>query len=335
MNVKSMDEKQKGTVEAISMKVLGFLSKYRAVALLLLIAIYIIIFGKLFPHTFLTATNFRKVLLNVSVEFLIVIAMTLILINGEIDLSLGANMVLSGVLCGYMIQSGPKNIFIAIVVVFIMAIGMGLLNGFIISRIGVNSLITTLATGMIYLGIAVWIAGPGFSNFPLQFQAIGQNIFLGLRYPVWYSIVFLIIFSYLISNTRYFRQYYYIGGNLKAAILSGINIKRTKMYVYVIAALLASASGIIAAARFNSAVTSVGGGVELRAVTAAVIGGVSFTGGSGSMAGAAAGALFIALLNNGLIIAGISPYFQNVITGTVLILAIVVDVVIKDKMDKL
>lgn len=309
-------------------KLLVLLSEYRVAALLAVIAIYIVVFGILYPKTFMNYDNFSKVLMSMSGEAFIVVAMTIVLIGGEIDLSLGSNMALSGIICGYLIKFQHMNVIAAVVITLILSIILGLINGFVIAKVGVNSFITTLATGLIFQGAAVWLAGPGLTDFPVYFQAFGQKMFMGFQMPVWYMIVAIAIFTYLMSNTRFFRQYYYIGGNKKAAILSGINMGKMKMLAFVFAALLASASGIISSARFNSAMTAVGGGSELRAVTAAVIGGVSFTGGIGTMIGAAVGALFISLLNNGLVIAGIAPYWQNVATGVVLILAIVIDILV-------
>lgn len=326
-------ETQKGPSGSILKKVTNLLTEHRAVALLVIIVIYAAVFIALFPITFGAYSNFQNVLLNMSGEAFIVIAMTLILISGEIDLSLGSNMVLAGIICGYIIKFGGGSVIVAVGVALAASLAMGLLNGLIIARVGVNSLITTLATGLIFQGIAVWLAGPGLTDFPRYFQYFGehQDPVFGFRLPVWYSVIAVVLFSYFMTSTRYFRQYYYIGGNVKAAVLSGINIKKMKIVGFVIASLLASIAGIIAAARFNTAMTSVGGGVELRAVTAAVIGGVSFTGGVGTMIGAAVGALFIAFLNNGLIIAGVDPYMQGVFTGAVLILAIVIDILFAKK----
>lgn len=323
--------KKPGSGKSISSRIFTLFSEHRVIALVAILVLYAIVFSGLFPKTFPTFSNISKVLMSMSNEAFIVIAMTIILIMGEIDLSLGANMALGGIMCGYLIRIAEMNVVLAIIITLAVSSILGLVNGIIISKIKVNSFITTLATGIMFQGAAVWIAGPGIINFPEYFQNIGMNKFLSFQMPVWYTVIAVAFIAFLLAQTRYFRQYYYIGGNLKAAVLSGINIEKMKIIAYVIAAALASLGGIISSARFNSAMTSVGGGSELRAVTAAVIGGVSFTGGSGTMLGAAVGALFISFLNNGLVIAGIEPYWQNVVTGAILILAIVVDVISKKK----
>ncbi len=290
--------------------------------------IYSIIFSFLYPYTFPTYGNFAAILINMAIDLVVVIAMSIILISGEIDLSLGSNMALSGVLCGYLIKYLGVSIPLAILITFAIAVLIGLINGVIIAKIGVTSFIATLATSLIYKGIAVRLAGPGISDLPLNFNALGQEMFLKLQLPVWYSLVILIIFSYCMSRTRFFRQYYYIGGNVKAAILSGMNIPKMKIIAFILSSCLACFAGIISAARYGNAMCTVGTGIEMSVITAAVIGGVSFSGGAGTIFGAAVGALFMALLNNALIIANVDAYWQNVVTGIILVLAVIFDIVV-------
>lgn len=331
MHTESQIKTEKSIQKSILNQVADFIITKRSLSLLATILILSLFFACSFPKTFGTYENLSKMLLNVSTQVIIVIAMSLLLISGEIDLSLGANMALSGIFCGYLLKIVGMDIPWAILLTILLAVVMGLINGLIIARIGVNSFIATLAMGKIYLGLAVWLAGPGFTDFPKSFNALAQNLLFMLQLPIWYSLVVVVSFAYLLSNTRFFRQYYYVGGNMKAAVLSGINIKNVKVIAYVVAACLASLAGIISAARFGSSMTNIGGNVELMAITAAVIGGVSFTGGVGAMSGAALGAIFIALLNNGLIIASIDPYWQPVVVGVVLVFAIIADVLLNKR----
>jgi ribose/xylose/arabinose/galactoside ABC-type transport system permease subunit len=220
----------------------------------------------------------------------------------------------------------------AMLVALCIAVVCGLANGFVIAKLGVTSFIATLGTSMIYLGIAVILAGTGWTNFPDPvFKALGQTRLFGIQAPVFYMAVMIVIFAFLVARTRYFRQLYYIGGNANSAELSGIKIVRVKIAIHAIAAVLACLGGIITAMRFNSAIPSIGAGVELRAVTASVIGGVSFTGGTGTLAGAAMGALFVATVNNILTSLGINPNVQFCVTGIILIFAIVLDIIIAKK----
>lgn len=311
---------------------LDFFSTQRALSLLLLVFILSAILSLIFPTTFGTYVNFALILLNMSAEIMILLAITLILIQGEIDLSLGSIMVLGAIICGRLMIFNKLPIVLAIIISLCICMLCGLINGLIVAKLGVVSFIGTLATGMIFLGIATIISGTGWTDFPdATFKALGQERFLGLQLPVFYMFIAIAVFAFLLSNTRYFRQYYYIGVNQKSAELSGINIAKVKITSFVIIGFLAGLGGIITAMRFNSAIPNVGAGVEMRAVTAAVIGGVSFTGGTGTIAGAAMGAVFIAVLANALTIGGVSPDLQSCVIGVILILAIVLDIVISKK----
>lgn len=311
---------------------LSFISTQRALALLILIILISLVFSLVFPATFGTLSNFGIILLNMSSESMILIAITLLLIQGEIDLSLGAIMVLGAIICGRLMIVNDLPMTASIAISLLICVVCGYINGLIVAKLEVASFIATLATGMIFLGSAVFLSGTGWTDFPDKtFKALGQFKIMGIQMPVLYMIVMIILFAYLFSQTRYFRQYYYIGANPKSAKLSGINITKVKMTTFVLAATLAGIGGIITAMRFNTAIPNVGTGVELRAITAAVIGGVSFAGGTGTIAGAAMGALFIAVLNNALTIAKLPPDLQPSVTGVILIIAIIIDIVITRK----
>jgi len=311
---------------------LSFISTQRALALLILIILISLVFSFIFPATFGTLSNFGIILLNMSSESMILIAITLLLIQGEIDLSLGAIMVLGAIICGRLMIVNELPMTVSIAISLLVCVVCGYINGLIVAKLEVTSFIATLATGMIFLGSAVFLSGTGWTDFPDKtFKALGQFKIMGIQMPVLYMIVMIILFAYLFAHTRYFRQYYYIGANPKSAKLSGINITKVKMTTFVLAALLAGIGGIITAMRFNTAIPNVGTGVELRAITAAVIGGVSFAGGTGTLAGAAMGALFIAVLNNALTIAKLPPDLQPSVTGVILIIAIIIDIVITRK----
>ncbi len=311
---------------------LKFISTQRALALLILVIAFCLLFSFIFPSTFGTYENFALILLNMSAEIMILLAISIVLIQAEIDLSLGSVMVLGAIICGRLMiyDKVPSGIAIAIALVLCMV--CGLINGLIVAKLGVVSFIATLATGMIFLGLATILSGTGWTDFPdAAFKALGQTKVLGIQMPVFYMIIAIVIFAILFANTRYFRQLYYIGANQKSAELSGINISRVKITTFIIGSFLAALGGIISAMRFNTVLLNMGTGVELRAVTAAVMGGVSFTGGTGTITGAAMGALFIAVLNNALTIANVPPDLQPCITGTILICAIVLDIVVSKK----
>ena len=298
----------------------------RVSALILVLLVYNAVFALLKPASFLTVDNYLSILVNMSIESFIVIGMTILLVGGNLDLSLGANMAFAGILCGLLIKFSHLGVAGAFALSLVASVGMGVVNGYVIAFVGVNPIITTLATAFVYQGIAVWLAGPGFTDFPDAFKVYGQAKFLGVQGPIWYALLATVLFHGLMSNSRFFRRFYFVGASKRAATMSGINTPRTVFAAFVIAAVLANLAGVITASRFNSSMTSIGTGVELRAVTAAVIGGVSFTGGTGTVLGAILGALFLAFVNNGLILLGVEPSWQNVVVGVILIFSIIIDV---------
>jgi ribose transport system permease protein len=295
-------------------------------ALAILIALYNVAFALLRPASFLSADNYLSILVNMSIESFIVIGIAILLITGNLDLSLGANMALSGILCGLLIKFTGVGVAGAVAITMVASIVMGMVNGWVIAFVGVNPVITTLATAFAYQGVAVWLAGPGFTDFPDYFKVYGQATFLGVQGPVWYMLVATLLFHGLMSHAPFFRNFYFVGGSPRGAAMSGIDVPRAVFASFMIAAALANLAGVVTASRFNSSMTSVGTGVELRAITAAVIGGVSFTGGTGTVLGAVLGALFLAFVHNGLILLGVQPSWQNVVVGVILILSIVIDV---------
>lgn len=307
------------------------LMQNRIMALVVILVLYNVVFVVLKGASFFNADNYVSILLNMSIQTLIVIGMAMLLVCGNLDLSLGANMAFAGILCGYLIKFSPLGIGGAFVVTLIVSICMGAFNGWLVAFVGVNPIITTLATGFVYQGIAVWIAGPGYTDFPPAFQFFGQAKFLTIQLPVWYMLAITLVFQFLMSNFRLFRNFYFVGANKRAASMSGINAPMTIFLVFVLAAVLSNFAGFVTASRFNASLTGIGTGVELRAVTAAVIGGVSFTGGTGTIIGAFLGALLLSFVDNGLIQLGVAPSWQNVVVGIILILSIVVDVLAKKR----
>ena len=312
------------------------LSQYRSLSLLGIIVVGSIVMSIFFPNTFFSFDNFSVILLNMSADGTALVATVLILMMGEIDLSIGAGMVLGGTLCGRFMIVNHWPVWLAILVTLLISLLIGFFNGIIVAKVGVISFIGTIATGMIYKGIAIILAGAGWTNFPDKiFQSLGQGKLFGIIHlPIVYIAGIVAIFAVLTQRTRYFRQVYFIGSNLKAAVLSGININRTKIVMFMCSAFLASLGGIISAMRFNSALISIGSQIEMRTIAAAVIGGVSFMGGKGTMVGAALGAIFIAFISNVLSILRVSPDLQIVATGLILVLAVVADNSIAKRVQK-
>ena len=202
---------------------------------------------------------------------------------------------------------------------------LGAINGLLVTRFRINALIATLATLSIYRGGLQLVSGAGVTNIGNGFTVFGQTRILGIYSPFWFMAVIVLIFAFLVSRTRFFRQAYYIGGNARAAKLSGIDVERTIFIFFVIMGLLAGLAGALLASRLNTAVVLAGQGVELKVITAVVLGGASLAGGVGSIPGAFLGVLFMALLQNAMIVAGISPFWQLIVVGLVLLVSVGLD----------
>ena len=309
----------------IGTRILVTLAESRELTLVGLIAILAVAMVVFYPNNFPTSSNISAILLNASQNGILVTGMMLLLIAGFFDLSIGSILALAGVWAGVVVANwgfpAPLG-FIAGVVVGGLA---GAFNGFLVTRIGINALITTLGTMAIFRGLTYVTAGTGVTPISDDFKVYGQTVFLGLQSPFWVMLAVVLFFAWAVSRTAFFRQYYFIGGNAKAAQLSGIRVARLTLIAFVIMGLLAGLAGVMGASRLNSAVVSSGIGVELSVITAAVLGGASLRGGEGSILGGILGVLFIALVQNAMIINGIGIFWQPIVTGSVLLLAVSLD----------
>jgi ribose transport system permease protein len=301
----------------------------REFMLVAMMAALIGINSAIFPTIFPTVANFTAILRSLAFDGIMVCGMMLLLVSGTFDLSIGGTFSMAGVVAGWLMKQGGAPVSVAVAAALCVAITAGLLNGLIVARVGVNALVATLGTMGIYRGIAVLVGGPGITFLPQSFSRPGQAVILGLQGPVWMMALIALVFGFLLSETRYFRQYYYIGNNAVAARLSGIDVPRMQIVGFVIMGCLAGLSGIAFASRVGTSVSISGDGAELRIITAAILGGASLTGGKGTIWGALIGVGFIALINNALIIASVSAYWQSIIIGIVLVVAMALDRSIK------
>jgi ribose transport system permease protein len=275
---------------------------------------------------FLDTGNLEAILVALSVEGTIAVGMMILLISGGFDLSVGSVLGFTGVVTGLSLQAGVP-VVPSILIGLIAAFVVGLLNGLLVAEMGINPFITTLGMSITIRGLLLVLAsGRAVLNLPSSFTVIGQGNAFGFQYPILVMIGIAIVGDLLMRNSRFFRQNYYIGGNEKAAGLSGINVNFVKIANYCIVAVLAGVAGILITARFGTSSVTVGTGVELRVITATIIGGASLSGGEGSVLGAFLGALFMGVLANALNLLGVDAYWQNLITGLILILAVLFDV---------
>ncbi|HBM76165.1 MAG TPA: ABC transporter permease [Clostridiaceae bacterium] len=297
-------------------------------ASILLIIFLLIILMIFFVPGFMTASNITTTLIGLSMDAILAIGMTVVLVLGGIDLSVGAIMAFSSVVAGTLMIKG-MNAWLACLIAILLSAAAGCFVGELITKIGLFPFITTLAMMQISRGLAyILTQGSPISTGSISksFEAIGQGSILGIPNPVLILLVLVIIFDYLLRNSLKFRQVYYTGSNEKAAKLSGINTDKVKLYVYILSATLAGLAGIITLSRFNVATPTAGNGAETRAIAGAVIGGASFTGGQGTVFGALLGIILVGLVNNALVLLNVSVYWQSLVSGVVLLLAVVADV---------
>ena len=278
-----------------------------------------------FPNTFPTFENLSQILLNLSIDTIVAVGMMLLLVSGAFDLSVGSIVAFTGCLAAYLLYFLQLPVPLAITISLLVSMGIGLINGYLIAYQGINPMIQTLAMMGIVRGGALMLSGAGIQGLPYWFNAIGQSKFMGIQMPVWYMIMLVGLFSFLLSKTVFFRQYYYIGGNEKAAELSGIRVKRMKLYSFVIIAFLAGFAGILLSSRLGAALPTLGRGLELRVITAAILGGASLSGGQGKIPGAILGALFMGIVANIMVLSRVSGYWQEIILGIILITTLWLD----------
>ncbi len=299
---------------------------YREFSLVIVLLVMVVLMTFVSP-VFLSRANIEAILLGLSVEATIAVGMVILLISGGLDLSVGSTMAFTGVVAGLLLTRLAVPAPLAILLGLLAALLVGLANGLLVSKMLINPFIVTLGMTITVRGLTLVLAsGKAVLNLPDSFTVVGQGRLFGVQFPIYIMLVLVVVFDLLMRNSRFFRQMYYIGGNEKAARLSGINVDWVKIFNYCLVAVLAGVAGIMITGRFGSSSLTVGSGVELRVITATIIGGASLSGGEGSVFGAFLGALFMGVLANALNLIGVDVYWQNFVTGLILIIAVVVDV---------
>jgi len=276
---------------------------------------------------FLTMDNVLNVFRQVSTNANLALGMTMAIIIGGIDLSVGAIVALSGTLAAGLISNQGVGVPAAIMIALGVGTLIGLANGLIIAYGNIPAFITTLATMNIARGCAfVYSGGMPIRTFVDAFNCIGVGFFWGIPRPVIYSLVFLVIGFIVLNKTKVGPHIYAVGGNKEAARFSGVKITRINIFVYTVSGFLAAFSGVILASRMYSGQPSVGSGLEMDAIAAAVLGGTSMSGGIGKLSGTIIGVLIIGVLNNGLNILNINSFWQLIVKGIVILIAVFIDI---------
>lgn len=287
-------------------------------------------------ENFVTTDNLFNVLRQTSVNLCISVGMTLVILTGGIDLSVGSVLALSGAIAAGMATDGfaiaSADTYIGFTFwgcclgALLTGALLGAFNGALVTKFKVPPFVATLGVMTIARGLTMLYTG----GFPITdlgggFEFLGTGWFLGVPMPVWVAIGVIVAFALYMKHTRTGRYIYAIGGNERAALLSGIRVNKVKLLVYTLAGMLAALAGILVTARLDSAQPNAGTGYELDAIAAVVIGGASLSGGRGSIIGTVVGALIIGVLNNGLVLLDVSPFWQQVVKGFVILIAVVLD----------
>lgn len=308
------------------------LFKFQSIIALLIMCIAL----SFLSDRFLTADNAWNVMRQISVNVVISVGMTLVILTGGIDLSVGSILAFCGAVTAGMLKFGAEipglNLYVdftlvgALVGGILIGTALGWFNGLTITRFKVPPFVATLAMLTIARGLTMlWTGGFPITGLGESMAFIGTGWFLGMPMPVWISIVIVVAAVILTNRTRLGRYIYAIGGNEKAAELSGLKIRKIKMIVYSIAGAMAAIGGILVTSRLDSAQPNAGAGFELDSIAAVVIGGTSLSGGKGTIMGTVQGALIIGILNNGLVLLNVSPFWQQVIKGLVILLAVIIE----------
>ncbi len=281
--------------------------------------------------SFLTASNLWSVAIGFAPEAVVCAGMTILIVSGGFDLSVGALMALCGVVAGLIMREGYG---IALGAAGGLALGgaCGLINGLVVTRIGVNPLIATLGMMSVARGMSLVITqGYSVTDLPPHFKFLGEGVIGFVPVSVLVMAVIVAAGDLCLRKHRFFRQVYYIGGNERAARFSGIKVDQVRTFTYVLSGLLSAFGGIMLASRLMTATPMAGQGVELKTISAAVIGGASLAGGEGTVLGGFLGIIFMALISNALTLLDVSLYWHGVVLGAVLIGAVSLDMMLKKR----
>lgn len=300
------------------------LGSLRELALLGMIAVLVAGMSVASPY-FLTLANVQAVVVGLVPTAIIVVGMTILLVSGAFDLSVGSVLALASTVVAILLLA-KVPMPLAISAALLVGAGTGLANGLIVTVLGVNPLIATLGTMSVARGAAlVFTEGFSLSGLPADFGVFGKTQLLGLPVMAWIMLAIVVAGDVALRRTRFLRQVYFIGGNEKAAALSGIPVNRVRVACFTLSGLLAAVAGVLLASRLMSGTPTAGNALELQVLAAAVIGGASLRGGEGTIFGAVLGVVFVALISNAMTMLAVSIYWQMIVTGLVLVTAVAVD----------
>lgn len=281
-----------------------------------------LLFGIINPR-FLSQGNIFAIFQQIAVLGICTMSMTLLLISGGIDLSIGSMIGLSTVIICTLVMNGT-NIYVAVLVGFLTSVVCGLINGVIVSKSKCIPLIVTLGMSYVYYGLALVISQGLFLTLKGKFQFLGRGRVLGVPVPMIILILMVLGTHFLLRNTKYGRRIVAMGGNEQMAFLSGINVDRLKIINYTLSGAIIGVASLVLVSRLGNILANAGEGYELRALASAIIGGVTFEGGRGTILGAFLGVILMGIVQNGLNILNVSSYFQTFTIGVIIVIAVIV-----------
>jgi ribose transport system permease protein len=296
----------------------------RYAPLLILIGL-LALFSVISPN-FMTFANLRLMLRQVSFAAISAVGIMFVMISGGIDLSIGSQIIFTNIVLAIMMSSGygyQLDPLIAIPLCIAMGTVLGMINGLLSITLNVHSLIITLGTAMIYKGLGYIVANAkNISGLPDSFRAWGQGYVGPVPVPIVIMIIVALIGAFVLSKTYFGRYVYALGGNEEAARLAGVNVNRMKIAVFAICGFASGLTSVLLLSRVFNGQVSTGAGIEFDSLTAALLGGVSFKGGEGTILGLITGVLIIGVLNNGMQLFGLQDFYQNLVKGAVLLAAV-------------
>lgn len=311
---------------SVGIRLFNSIKSFRETTIIFIVLFVGVVLTILSPF-FLTVDNLRTTIIGLSASGIVVVGMTIALISGGFDLSVGAVMGLAGIIAGKLFLLGI-NVWISAVIAILCAVILGTVSGFLIGEVRLNALITTLGIMGIARG-ACFVITEGtplpLGTMPATFKFIGSGTIFG--FPLIVIIFFLIAVTgdFFLRRSKALRNVFYVGSNEKTAELSGINVARVKMMVYVLVSFMAGLAGVLSMARFGVATPTAGTGLEMTAISSAVIGGASISGGEGTVLGSVLGIILLGLISNGLVLLSVSVYWQQMISGIILLGAVILD----------
>lgn len=311
----------------------GQLRRFQSLFVLLLM---IAVMSWLVPDRFLTSANGWNIMRQISVNVCLSIGMTMVIVSGGIDLSVGSVLAFTGAIAaslikhplpltalGLGVQFTPLGAILAGVLV---GVALGWINGQLITRLRIPPFVATLGMLSIARGMTMlWTKGFPITGLGDTFAILGTRSVGGVPMPVWIAGSLVAVFVLLTQKTRFGRYIYAVGGNEETAKLSGLNVSGVKVWVYTLAGGLSAVGGLIMTSRLDSAQPNAGTGYELDSIAAVVIGGTSLSGGRGTIWGTVIGCLIIGVLNSGLVLLNVSPFWQQVVKGAVILVAVAID----------